>query len=140
MSDEFIGAGLAFPMRTDATGGIALVSSDRELQEAIRIILGTAPGERPMRPQFGCGIHNYVFAPANAATSGQLGHEVREALDRWEPRIDVTDVDVTIDPYEPATFYIDVRYTVRATNDPKNLVFPFYAIPMEPVPAGEQGP
>ncbi len=133
MNDDFIGAGVGFPLHTDATGGVALVTRDRELQEAIGIILGTALGERPMRPQFGCGIHDYVFAPANDATAGHLGHEVREALERWEPRIDVTDVEVTLDPVDRATFYIDIRYSVRGTNDPRNLVFPFYVIPAEEV-------
>jgi len=131
MTEDFIGAGLAFPLHTDATGGVALVSRDRELQESIGIILGTAFGERPMRPQFGCGIHEYVFAPANDATASRLGHEVREALDRWEPRIDVGDVVVSLDPDDRTTFYIDIRYSIRATNDPRNLVFPFYVIPAE---------
>ena len=133
MSDDFIGAGVAFPLHTDATGGVALVSRDRELREAIAIILGTAFGERPMRPQFGCGIHDYVFAPANAATASRLGHEVTEALARWEPRVDVTGVDVSLDERH-TTFYIDISYTVRATNDPRNLVFPFYVIPAEETP------
>ena len=88
---------MAFPMRTDATGGIALVAREREIEEAIRLILGTAPGERPMRPEFGCRIHDHVFAPANATTAGQLSYDVRAALDRWEPRIDVDDVEVTFD-------------------------------------------
>ena len=131
MTEDFVGAGVAFPLHTDATGGVALVTRDTELREAIGLILGTAFGERPMRPQFGCGIHDYVFAPANDATASHLGHEVREALDRWEPRIDVTNVDVSLDNLDRSTFYIDIRYTVRATNDPRNLVFPFYVIPAE---------
>ena len=93
---EFVGAGIAFPMRTDAIGGVALVAREREIQEAIRLILGTAPGERPMRPEFGCRISEHVFAPANATTAGQLSYDVRAALDRWEPRIDVDDVEVTL--------------------------------------------
>ena len=72
MAEEFIGAGIGFPLRSDATGGIALVSSDREIEEAIRLVLGTAHGERPMRPEFGCGIHEYVFAPADATTAGLI--------------------------------------------------------------------
>ena len=69
MNEEFIGRGWAFPLRTDATGGIALVTREREIEEAIRLILGTAPGERPMRPEFGCRIHDYVFASADGATA-----------------------------------------------------------------------
>ncbi len=87
MTADFIGAGWAFPLRTDATGAIALVRGEREIEESIRLILATAPGERPMRPEFGCAVHDYVFAPADASTAGQIAYEVRVALERWEPRI-----------------------------------------------------
>jgi uncharacterized protein len=130
MGELFVGSGWAFfPMRTDVTGGIELVTRTREVEEAIRIILSTAPGERPMRPDFGCGIHDFVFAPADAATAGQIAFEVRSALDRWEPRITVLDVLVTADPADTATLRIEIRYELRGTNDPRNLVFPFYVIP-----------
>lgn len=129
MSWDFVGSGWAFPLRTDATGSIALVSRERELTESIRLILGTAPGERSMRPEFGCGIQDYVFAPADATTAGRLAAEVRRALDRWEPRITVLGVDVTFDNAETGTLYINIRYEVRGTNSPRNLVFPFYVIP-----------
>ncbi len=132
MSNEFIGAGWAFPLRTDATGGIALVRHEREIEESIRLILGTAFGERPMRPEFGCGIHDYIFAPTDATTAGRIAYEVRASLRRWEPRIDVVDVVVEIAADEPALLYIDVRYTITNSNDPRNLVFPFYVIPVEP--------
>jgi phage baseplate assembly protein W len=131
MSDEFIGAGWAFPLRTDRSGGIALVSRERELEESVRLILGTAPGERPMRPEFGCRIHDEVFAEADAATAGRIATAVRAALRRWEPRIVVDEVTVTLDPAEPSTLYIDIRYTIKSTNDRRNLVFPFYTIPAE---------
>jgi Bacteriophage baseplate protein W len=131
MAEEFIGSGWAFPLRTDATGGIALSSGDRELEEAIRLVLGTAPGERPMRPEFGCAIHDFVFAPADATTAGRISYEVRTALERWEPRVDVADVETTFDVDEPSTLYIDIRYTRRGSNDPRNLVFPFYLIQAE---------
>lgn len=129
MSDEFIGRGWAFPLRTDATGGIALVSREKEIEEAIRLILGTAPGERPMRPEFGCRINEYVFASADGATANAIAAEVKHALRRWEPRIDVQDVTVTFDARESTTLYIDIRYAIRRTNDRRNLVFPFYVIP-----------
>lgn len=128
---EFVGRGWAFPLGVDATGGVALVSGDREIEEAIRLILSTAYGERPMRPEFGCGVHDLLFAPADATTAGRVGFEVRMALARWEPRIQVVDVDVTIDEADAATLYIDIRYSVVGTNDPRNLVFPFYVIPPE---------
>jgi phage baseplate assembly protein W len=131
MSEEFIGSGWAFPMRINAIGGIALVSRDREIQESIRLILGTAEGERPMRPEFGCGIHDFVFAPADSSTAGRIAHEVRRALDRWEPRITLNDVVITFDAVESNALYIDVQYSIRGSNDPRNLVFPFYTIPTE---------
>jgi uncharacterized protein len=131
VNDEFIGAGWAFPLRTDATGGIALVTREREIEESIRLILGTAYGERPMRPDFGCGIHDEVFSPADAATFGRIATDVRASLRRWEPRIAVREVDVASDPDDQSTIYIDIRYTIGSTNDPRNLVFPFYVIPAE---------
>jgi len=131
VSEDFVGAGWAFPLRVDRTGSIALVSRERELEESIRIILETAPGERPMRPEFGCGIHDFVYAPADAETAGRLGYEVRAALARWEPRIEVNDVVVTIDTDDRSLLYIDVHYSLAASNDPHNLVFPFYVIPPE---------
>ncbi len=129
MSSPFIGRGWAFPMGVAPTGGVAMASQDVEIEQAIRLILGTAPGERPMRPEFGCGIHDYVFAPGDGETAGRLAHEVRVALDRWEPRIDVTDVVVAYDTVSEGVLYLDVRYTVRSTNNQRNLVFPFYTIP-----------
>ncbi len=131
MSEEFIGSGWAFPLRTDATGRIALVSRDKEIEESIRLILGTAYGERPMRPEFGCGIHDYVFAPADSETANKIAAEVRASLRRWEPRIRVRDVVVSFDEADTSTLYIEIRYAVGNTNDPRNLVFPFYVIPEE---------
>lgn len=128
-SAEFIGTGLAFPLHTDSTGSIALVSGEREIVESIRLILATAPGERPMRPEFGCAIHDLVFAPADAATAGRIAYEVRLALERWEPRIELSDVVVRFDAVDHGVLLIDVRYTLHGGNDPRNLVFPFYVIP-----------
>jgi uncharacterized protein len=129
MSEDFVGRGWAFPVRTDATGGIALVSREQELAESIRLILSTAKGERPMRPEFGCGIHDQVFAPMDATTAGRVAYDVRAALERWEPRIDVHDVDVTYAQEASGVMYVGVTYSERRTNDRRNLVFPFYVIP-----------
>jgi uncharacterized protein len=131
VSEEFIGTGWGFPVRTDPVGAIALVTREHEIEESMRLILGTAVGERPMRPEFGCRIHEYVFAPADAATTGLIAHDVRAALLRWEPRIDVVDVYVTPDPDDPSTLYITIDYAISHSNDPRNLVFPFYTIPEE---------
>lgn len=129
MSEDFIGKGWAFPIRADATGRIALVARDQELAESIRLILGTAKGERPMRPEFGCGIHDQIFSPMDATTAGRVAYDVRSALDRWEPRIDVGSVDVSYDESKSGVMYVDINYTERETNDRRNLVFPFYVIP-----------
>ena len=105
---------------------------ERELEDSMRLILGTAYGERPMRPEFGCAIHDYVFASVNATTAGLIAYEVKLSLTRWEPRVDIIDVVVTHDEGRPGTMFIDIRYVERETNDPRNLVFPFYVIPSEP--------
>jgi phage baseplate assembly protein W len=131
VADLFVGRGIAFPMRVNPTGGLALASGDDEIAESIRLILGTSPGERPMRPDFGCPIHDHVFAPADASIIGMIGFEVRNSLTMWEPRIDVLDVTVSQDESRPSLLYIDISYEIRDTNDPRNLVFPFYAIPDE---------
>jgi phage baseplate assembly protein W len=131
VSDDFIGSGWAFPIRTATTGDIALVSGEEEIEGSIRLILGTAPGERPMRPEFGCAIHEYTFAPTSASTIGRIAYDVRQALARWEPRIDVRDVDVVPDPEDPARLSVHILYSIRRTNDPRNLVFPFYVLPSE---------
>ena len=131
MAEEFIGKGISFPLRTTASGALALVSEEQELREAIRLILGTAKGERPMRPEFGCGIHDLIFAPANSTTAGLAAQEVRRALRRWEPRVEVEDVTIRYDEQNTALMYIGISYTVKGANDPRNLVFPFYTIPSE---------
>jgi phage baseplate assembly protein W len=133
MSEEFIGSGWAFPLRTDKTGSIALVSHDREIVDSIQLIVGTAYGERPMRPDFGCGIHDYVFASLDPDTIGQMAGEVRASLVRWEPRIRVQGVDISVNVNDEGqtVALIDIRYSVSDTNDPHNLVFPFYTIPTE---------
>lgn len=133
MSEEFIGSGWAFPLRTDKTGSIALVSHDREIVDSIQLIVGTAYGERPMRPDFGCGIHDYVFASLDSDTIGRMAGEVRASLVRWEPRIRVqgVDISVTVNDEGQTVALIDIRYSINDTNDPRNLVFPFYTIPAE---------
>lgn len=131
MDVDFVGAGWSYPLATDAAGGVALVAKDREIEQAIRLVLGTTRGERPMRPEFGCRIHEHVFGPANAATAGQVALDVREALERWEPRIDLDEVRVGFDAIESGVLHVDIAYRVRGLNDPRNLVFPFYVIPAE---------
>jgi phage baseplate assembly protein W len=128
---DFIGRGWAFPIRTDTNGGIALVGREREIAEAIRLIVSTTPGERPMRPEFGCRIHDFVFAPADAMTAAAISAEVTRAVTMWEHRVDVEQVDVLQAPDDQTVFYIDIHYRLKATNSRYNLVFPFYVIPGE---------
>jgi phage baseplate assembly protein W len=131
MSYDFVGAGWAFPLGVDARGGIALARRDQELEQAIRLILATYPGERPMRPEFGSRLRDYVFRGATIDTAAELADEVQKALLRWEPRIVVDAVNVTVDPDERNRLYIDLYYSVKGTNDRRNLVFPFYTIPAD---------
>lgn len=130
-STDFVGSGWSYPAGVDATGAIALVTGDTEIAQAMRLILGTAFGERPMRPEFGCGIHDLVFATTNSTLAGLISREVRASLLRWEPRIEVDDVVVTFDAQRSGLAYIDVSYVLSSTNDRRNLVVPFYAIPEE---------
>jgi phage baseplate assembly protein W len=138
MSVDFIGAGWNFPLGVDATSRVALATQIRDIEQAIEIILRTAPGERPMRPEFGCRVQDHLFSPTNAATAAAIANDVRAALDLWEPRIRVEDVRVGFDHTDIGAFYIDVRYRVRGDNDERNLVFPFYVIPDEPTPIGAE--
>ena len=130
MSD-IVGTGLAFPLRVDPRGGIALASGDQDVQEAISLIIGTARGERPMRPEFGCGIHDHVFGAIDAETVGRLEFEIRVALDRWEPRIDVLDIDFDTDGASEGRIVITIAYALRGSSDVRNLIYPFYVIPAE---------
>jgi uncharacterized protein len=128
---DIIGSGIAFPLRVDSHGGLALSHQDQDVEEAIAVIIGTARGERPMRPEFGCGIHDYVFETIDARAVGRFELEVRLALQRWEPRIEVLSVDVDTSFAERGELLIEILYSLRATNDVRNLVYPFYVIPAE---------
>lgn len=136
-----LGSGVSFPLGVDARGGVALAHEDQDVQQAITIILGTAPGERPMRPEFGCGIHDFVFESVDADMLGRLEFEIRDALDRWEPRIEVRDVvfDLREQGHGPAgstdVLVIDITYVLRETNALRNLVYPFYLVPAEESPS-----
>lgn len=130
MSD-IIGTGVAFPLGVDRRGALALARGGEDINQAISIILATAPGERPMRPEFGCGVHDYVFDVIDAATLGRMEAEVRTALERWEPRIDVLSIDFDVDASTDGPLLIEIEYRTRATSDVRNLVYPFYVVPAE---------
>lgn len=128
---EHLGTGVAFPFGVDDQGRVALVKDETDVDQAIRIILGTAPGERPMRPEFGCVVHELLFEAIDALTLGQVEHAVRVALIRWEPRVDVHDVQFDLSQVEDGVLGIRLSYVIRATNSIRNLVHPFYLIPAE---------
>ena len=127
----FLGVGWGFPLAPDATGEIALSAYEDDIQQAIRIILGTIPGERVMRPDFGAGLRALLFEPINQTTIALVQHRVLEALVAWEPRIDSVTVDVNSDPPR-GRLMIDIRYRIRGTNTFYNLVYPFYLREGEP--------
>ena len=131
---DFIGSGWAFPLRVNARGGMALARGEQDVAEAIRIILSTPIGERRMRPRFGCSVHDLVFATNDPATHGLIRYHVLQALAMWEPRIEVREDDIIVstDPAEPSRVLVEIEYTLRATNQRRNLVYPFYLIPGEP--------
>lgn len=127
---QLIGKGIGFPVRIGTHGGFAMVSETDEIDEAITLIIGTSPGERRMRPQFGCRIQELVFAPLNSETVGSAIRYVEEALGLWEPRIDVDSIEVDLDQasQDAAQLHIVVNYTVKRTKDERTLVYPFYVI------------
>ena len=126
MEKNFLGIGWKFPVRAYHDKKIAMSGHEEDIREAIRIILGTAKGERVMRPDFGCGIHNLVFAPINAATISSVENDVREGLLRWEPRIEVIKVEARSDQASEGKLLISIDYRVRVMNNRFNLVYPFY--------------
>lgn len=130
-ANTFIGRGIAFPMHVDHTGGIAMVSGAEDIDRSIVMVLSTAKGERIMRPQFGCAIWDQLFEPINANTLGYMAQAVRDAIGQWEPRVELENVNTASDESGNGRVLIDVTYRVRATNNRRNLVYPFYTIPGE---------
>lgn len=123
---EFIGQGLAFPLQINPRGELALVSGVRDIEQAIIMILETAPGERVMRPEFGCRIHELLFDPRDSVTFGLINQYVRDALGRWEPRIEVEEVTTTDAPNLDGALLVNINYTVKNTHDTRSIVYPFY--------------
>jgi len=128
---EILGAGVAFPLQVDSRGSLALARDQTDVKQAIGLILSTAPGERTMRPEFGCGVHDYVFESLDASTAARMEDEIRSALDRWEPRIEVVDVIFDLASAATGLVSIEISYRLRATNHVHNLVHPFYIVPAE---------
>jgi phage baseplate assembly protein W len=126
---DFLGSGLAFPLHVDQRGGVALAHADEDVRQAMAIILGTAPGERPMRPEFGCRLQEFVFDGVDAYTLGRLREAVLDALERWEPRVEVLDIKIDLSELDTGRLLLDIDYTLRTSNDVRNLVYPFYLVP-----------
>jgi phage baseplate assembly protein W len=129
---DYLGTGWAFPVDVDARGRIAMARREADIEQAMRIILLTPKGQRPMRPDFGCDIHELLFAPNNATTSGLAAYYVERALGMWEPRIEVKGVRARPDRENPNRMLIEIDYEIKASYDSRTLVFPFYRIPGEP--------
>ena len=125
---EFLGQGWAFPLQFNPRGQIALSSGERDIEQAIRLILSTMPGERVMRPTFGCRAWELVFAPINSETGSLMSHYVTQALKFWEPRIEINDVDVFRDTADDGALLVEIQYTVNATHDPRSIVYPFFIV------------
>ncbi len=130
MSD-LIGSGISFPLAADQRGVLALAHGVSDIEQAIRLILGTAPGERPMRPEFGCTVHDLVFDTIDAEMVGRVDTAVHQALSRWEPRIEVIALDFDLGEVDQGKLAVVITYKVRSTSKLYNLVYPFYVIPAE---------
>jgi hypothetical protein len=126
LKSDFLGAGIMAPMALSEGRGIALSKAESDVEQSVRLILSTRPGERAMRPTFGCRIHEYVFAPNNSNTHLAIREAVREALIQWEQRIENIEVDVQADARQIDRLNVNVRYTIRTVNSIYNLVYPFY--------------
>jgi phage baseplate assembly protein W len=127
LAKAFLGIGWSFPVRPDVGAQDAQQAEyEEDIRQAIRIILETTPGERVMRPDFGSGLMAMVFEPVNYTTLALVKQRVEQALVLWEPRIDVREVEVTIDKVARNRLDIDIGYQVRSTNTFYNLVYPFY--------------
>jgi len=126
MTRDFLGTGWAHPVGTDYQGDIELSSAEDNIRQSVRIIIGTAKGERVMRPDFGCEVHDYVFAAADPATLSMVEDAVEDALVQWEPRIDVERVEAAPDEENHNRVLVEIDYWVRETNSSANMVYPFY--------------
>ena len=128
---DFLGSGWKFPPRLNSQGCIELVHQDQDIAEAIKIILFTRKGERPMRPDFGSKLHTLIYESRDDRTIGLARQYITEALTRWEPRIEVIGVSGHFELDDAAPLVIDIKYRVNTTNSERNLTFPFYVIPGE---------
>jgi len=126
MKKLFLGTGLQFPFKINKEGSVDIVSYEDDISEAIKIILQTAPGERVMRPEFGCGINEYVFSVINKSNLLQIQNEVERALILYEPRIIIENISAQLEENHGSSLLINIDYIVKKTNARHNMVYPFY--------------
>jgi len=126
LAREFLGVGWKFPLQVNPSGGIARARYEQRVEESIYLILSTAKGERMMLRDFGCGIHDRVFAPNDSVVLSTIVSEVRDALVRFEPRIDVLDITAESAPDQQNLLLIRIDYRIRANQALGNLTYPFY--------------
>jgi Bacteriophage baseplate protein W len=127
--NDIVGSRLVFPFRLGDRNQIGMVADDLAIRQSIYVIINTVPGERVMRPDFGCEIHSLIFWPANHQTAAIAERYVREALLRWEPRIDVKEVEVTAGTADRGELFIKVTYSLKGEHDSRSLVYPYYLLP-----------
>jgi len=128
-SRDFLGRGFAFPPRIDsATGQFVMAESEEDIRQAIYIIIMTRMKERAMLPDFGCNVHEYIYELPDSDFEIRLGSEIKEALMKYEPRVINVEVEVDTREIVNGIVYLNINYTVRATNNPNNLVFPYYLV------------
>lgn len=123
---SFLGRGWAFPLEADRDGSALMVDEAENVRQAVLLIMRTEPGERVMRPDFGCGLRRFVFEPVTDSTLALIRLAVQTGLTTWEPRITVDAVTVTADESQPGRVVIEAGYRIRSTNTFYNLVYPFY--------------
>ena len=123
---DHLGKGWRFPVSVNLTGGVSSSAFEENVRQSIFIILGTAPGERVMRPDFGCRIHDLMFAPNNDVTSVRAAYYCEEAIYKYEPRIEEVEVQARPNSVEPNRLDVRIEYVIAGKNDKRNLVFPFY--------------
>lgn len=132
-TDDFLGRGWSFPPKINHAGQVTLAANEAKIQQSIQVIIRTVPGERVMRPTFGCRIHELIFAPANDQTAVTAERYVREALEQWEPRIRLRTVAVSphFGTRTVGRLDINIQYEIKGMHDVRSLVFPYYLLPAD---------
>jgi uncharacterized protein len=123
---DFIGKGWRFPINVNAKGGLDWSDGSQRVSDAIWLIVKTALGERVMRPTFGAGVNDFVFQSNSSVIRARLAAAIKQALLKWEPRINLTQVSVAPAADQPSQVLVSIGYTLRDTNEVFNVVYPFY--------------